>query len=55
VLEVRSFEVPFEIEDDQTVGRLMYERLTERPAKLYGTVANSYQGQGIALSKHFRQ
>jgi dCTP deaminase len=55
VLEVRSFEVPFLIEDGQIVGRLMYERLTERPAKLYGTVANSYQGQGIALSKHFRQ
>jgi dCTP deaminase len=55
VLEVRSFEVPFLIEDDQIVGRLTYERLTERPAKLYGTVANSYQGQGIALSKHFRQ
>jgi dCTP deaminase len=55
VLEVRSFEVPFLIEDDQVVGRLTYERLTDRPAKLYGTVANSYQGQGIALSKHFRQ
>jgi dCTP deaminase len=55
VLEVRSFEVPFLIEDDQVVGRLTYERLTERPAKLYGSVANSYQGQGIALSKHFRQ
>ena len=55
VLEVRSFEVPFVIEDDQVVGRLTYERLTERPAKLYGSVANSYQGQGIALSKHFNQ
>jgi dCTP deaminase len=55
VLEVRSFEVPFVIEDNQTVGRLMYERLTERPVKLYGSAANSYQGQGIALSKHFRQ
>jgi len=55
VLEVRSFEVPFLIEDDQIVGRLTYERLTERPTKLYGSVANSYQGQGIALSKHFRQ
>ena len=55
VLEVRSFEVPFLIEDNQTVGRLTYEPLTERPIKLYGTAANSYQGQGIALSKHFRQ
>jgi dCTP deaminase len=55
VLEVRSFEVPFLIEDNQVVGRLMYERLTERPVKLYGSAANSYQGQGIALSKHFQQ
>jgi dCTP deaminase len=54
VLEVRSFEVPFVIEDNQVVGRLMYERLTERPVRLYGSAANSYQGQGIALSKHFR-
>ena len=55
VLEVRSFEVPFLIEDNQIVGRLTYERLTERPVRLYGSAANSYQGQGIALSKHFRQ
>jgi hypothetical protein len=33
----------------------MYERLTERPVRLYGSAANSYPGQGIALSKHFRQ
>jgi len=55
VLEVRSFEVPFLIEDNQIVGRLMYEQLIEPPTKLYGSVANSYQGQGIALSRHFRQ
>jgi dCTP deaminase len=55
VLEVRSFEVPFVIEDNQVVGRLMYERLTAPPARLYGSAGNSYQGQGIALSKHFRQ
>jgi len=55
VLEVRSYEVPFVIEHDQVVGRLTYERLTERPNRLYGSGANSsYQGQGIALSKHFK-
>ena len=55
VLEVRSFEVPFVIEHGQIVGRLAYERLTARPAKLYGSNLNSsYQRQGIALSKHFK-
>jgi dCTP deaminase len=55
VLEVRSYEVPFVIEHGQTVGRLMYEPLTAVPARLYGQgVGSSYQGQGIALSKHFR-
>jgi dCTP deaminase len=55
VLEVRSYEVPFVIEHGQVVGRLSYERLTETPARLYGQGGRSnYQGQGIALSKHFR-
>lgn len=55
VLEVRSYEVPFVIEHGQIVGRLMYEPLTAVPSKLYGQgVGSSYQGQGIALSKHFR-
>jgi len=55
VLEVRSYEVPFVIEDGQVVGRLSYEPLTARPDRLYGRNANSsYQGQGIALSKHFK-
>ena len=54
VLEVRSYEVPFVIEHGQTVGRLTYERLTETPKMLYGAGSRSnYQGQGIALSKHF--
>ena len=55
VLEVRSYEVPFVIEDGQTVGRLTYERLTARPARLYGQgLKSNYQSQGIALSKHFK-
>ena len=55
VLEVRSFEVPFVIEHGQVVGRLVYERLTAPPAKLYGAgLKSSYQRQGIALSKHFK-
>jgi dCTP deaminase len=54
VLEVRSFEVPFVIEDGQVVGRLTYEPLTSKPHQLYGATKSSYQGQGIKLSKHFR-
>jgi len=55
VLEVRSYEVPFVIEDGQVVGRLTYERLTSQPNRLYGSGMNSsYQSQGIALSKHFK-
>lgn len=55
VLEVRSYEVPFVIEHGQVVGRLVYEPLTAVPTRLYGQgIGSSYQGQGIALSKHFR-
>ena len=56
VLEVRSHEVPFLIEDGQTVGRLIYERLLEKPKKIYGSgIGSSYQSQGLALSKQFKQ
>jgi dCTP deaminase len=56
VLEVRSHEVPFLIEDGQVLGRLVYERLIARPDKLYGRdIGSSYQSQGLALSKHFKK
>jgi dCTP deaminase len=55
VLEVRSHEVPFILEDGQPVGRLAYERLAEEPDGLYGQIGTSnYQGQELKLSKHFR-
>ncbi len=54
VLEVRSHETPFILEDGQTVARLVYEPLTERPARLYGEGGSHYQSQGLKLSKHFR-
>ena len=54
VLEVRSHETPFILEDGQTVARLIYEPLTERPARLYGEQGSHYQRQGLKLSKHFR-
>lgn len=54
VLEVRSRDVPFILEDGQIVGRLVYERMAERPRVLYGAGAGSnYQAQGLKLSKHF--
>jgi dCTP deaminase len=56
VLEVRSHEVPFVMEDGQGVGRLIYERLLAPPAILYGSgIGSSYQRQGLKLSKHFRE
>jgi dCTP deaminase len=55
VLEVRSYEVPFFLEDGQAVGRLIFEKMAERPEVLYGTSGiSNYQGQGLKLSKHFR-
>ncbi|WGD29984.1 2'-deoxycytidine 5'-triphosphate deaminase [Ancylobacter sp. WKF20] len=54
VLEVRSREVPFILEDGQIVGRLVYERMIERPRTLYGeALGSNYQAQGLKLSKHF--
>lgn len=55
VLEVRCHEAPFVLEHGQVVGRLVYERMSEVPARLYGAdLASNYQGQGLKLSKHFR-
>jgi dCTP deaminase len=55
VLEVRSREVPFILEHGQIVGRLVYEKLLERPTSLYGErIGSNYQAQGLKLSKHFR-
>ncbi len=54
VLEVRSRDVPFILEDGQVVGRLIYERMAEMPRALYGREkASNYQAQGLKLSKHF--
>jgi dCTP deaminase len=55
VLEVRSHEVPFVLDDGQMVCRLEYERMAETPDGLYGQIGSSnYQGQELKLSKHFR-
>ncbi len=55
VLEVRSREVPFILEHGQTIGRLVFERLTDPPPEIYGQrIGSNYQRQGLKLSKHFR-
>ncbi len=55
VLEVRCHEAPFVLEHGQVVGRLVYERMSEVPTQLYGaSIASNYQGQGLKLSKHFK-
>ena len=55
VLEVRSRDVPFIVEDGQVVGRLTYERMAEVPRMLYGAgLSSNYQAQGLKLSKHFK-
>lgn len=55
VLEVRSHEVPFIVEDGQIIGRLVYEPLTEAPERVYGQgIGSNYQRQGLKLSKHFQ-
>ena len=55
VLEVRSRETPFLLEDGQTVARLVYEAMAERPSRAYGDGGSHYQRQGLRLSKHFRE
>jgi dCTP deaminase len=55
VLEVRSLDIPFILEDGQAIGRLLYERLADVPEVLYGQeLGSNYQAQGLKLSKHFR-
>jgi len=55
VLEVRSHEVPFLIEQEQTICRLVYEPMANIPNFLYGETGSTsnYQAQGLKLSKHF--
>ena len=55
VLEVRSHDVPFLIEQGQTVCRLVYEPMLAVPETLYGTRGSNYQSQGLRLAKHFIQ
>lgn len=53
VLEVRSRDVPFMLEDGQPVGKLVFEPLSGPCEKLYGETSSNYRGQGLKLSKNF--
>lgn len=56
VLEVRSHDVPFMIEDGQTLFSMQFEPNTELPDFVYGEeIESNYQGQGLKLGKHFIQ
>ena len=56
VLEIRSHDVPFMIEDGQTLFSMQFEPNTELPEFVYGEeIESNYQGQGLKLGKHFKQ
>jgi len=54
VMEVRPHDVPFMVEHGQTFCRLKFERVIERPDRVYGIgLKSNYHSQGLALSKYF--
>lgn len=55
-LEVRAHDVQFAVEHGQNICKLSFDKMIERPDRLYGSQLDSnYQGQEIALSKHFKR
>ena len=55
VLEIKTYEVSFAIQNGQNIARLMFDKLQKVPSKIYGkNIKSNYQNQGLALSKHFR-
>ena len=55
VLEVKTNELPFILENGQTIARIKYEKLNKKTSVVYGSNINSnYQNQKLALSKHFK-
>ena len=55
VMEVRAHDVPFALEDGQTIAKLEFERMATKPERLYGSRATGsyYQDQEWAISRHF--
>ena len=55
VLEVRCHDTPFILEHGQSMGKLIFEEMLEQPDLIYGkNLKSNYQGQGLKLSKHFK-
>lgn len=55
VLEIRSHDVPFVLEHGQKICRMVYERLSEVPEKIYSTaIGSNYAGQSLKLAKQFK-
>ncbi len=55
VLEVKANELPFILEDGQTIARIKYEKLNKKSNIVYGLeIDSNYQNQGLKLSKHFK-
>ncbi len=55
VLEVKTNEIPFLLEDGQTIARIKYEKLNKNSNIVYGKdIKSNYQNQGLKLSKHFK-
>tara|TARA_Y100000741_G_scaffold351501_1_gene322629 strand:- start:286 stop:1356 length:1071 start_codon:yes stop_codon:yes gene_type:complete len=54
VLEIKTNEVPFILDDGQAIARIQYEKLNKKSKVVYGSnIKSNYQKQGLALSKHF--
>ncbi len=55
VMEVRPHDVPFLVEDGQTFCRLKFEKVIEKPRKIYGKdIKSNYHSQKLTLSKFFK-
>tara|TARA_Y100001970_G_scaffold6103_1_gene6956 strand:+ start:15722 stop:16780 length:1059 start_codon:yes stop_codon:yes gene_type:complete len=55
VLEVKTNEQSFMLEDGQTIARIKYEKLNKKTTRVYGyNIKSNYQNQKLALSKHFK-
>lgn len=56
VFELRGMSTPFIVSPGQPIGRLRFEKMRDIPTVLYGKeLQSNYQGQGLRLSKHFKQ
>jgi dCTP deaminase len=55
-LEVRAHDVQFAVEHGQNICKLSFDKMIEVPERLYGNdLRSNYQGQQVALGKHFRR